>query len=51
MRAGRPISVEDGLIAATALAGGLVLATRNTRDFAQIDGLELLDPWSPVADV
>ena len=46
MLAGRPISVEDGLIAATALAGGLVLATRNVRDFADIEGLSVVDLWS-----
>lgn len=46
MRAGRPISVEDAQIAAMALAGGLVLATRNVRDFAEIDGLSVIDPFT-----
>lgn len=46
VRAGRPISVEDAQIAATALAGGYVLATRNVGDFAGIDGLSLVDPFA-----
>jgi predicted nucleic acid-binding protein len=46
MRAGRPISVEDAQIAAMALAGGFVLATRNVRDFAEIDGLSVVDPFT-----
>ena len=44
-RAGQPISTEDAQIAAIALAQGLPLATRNTRDFANIEGLRTLDPW------
>lgn len=46
MRAGRPISVEDAQIAAIALAGALVLATRNVRDFSDIDGLSVVDPFT-----
>lgn len=46
VRAGRPISCEDGQIAAVALAGGLSLATRNMADFAGIDGLSLVDPFT-----
>lgn len=42
---GRPVSVEDAQIAAVALAGGLVLATRNTRDFSEIEGLQVINPW------
>jgi predicted nucleic acid-binding protein len=34
------------LIVATALGHPMVLATRNTRDFADIPGLALDDPWS-----
>ena len=34
----------DALIAATALAHGLTLVTRNVRDFADT-GVSLLDPW------
>lgn len=46
IREGRPITVEDGQIAAIALTQRLKLATRNTRDFAGISNLELLNPWS-----
>ena len=46
MRAGRPISVEDAQIAAMALAGGFVLATRNVGDFEGIDGLSVVDPFT-----
>jgi predicted nucleic acid-binding protein len=38
--------IEDALIAATALRHDLVLATRNTRDFAGF-GVRLLDPFRP----
>jgi len=44
-RQGSPISVEDAQIAAIARAGRLTLATRNTRDFAGIKGLALVNPW------
>lgn len=47
MRAGKPISTEDGQIAAIALTHDVPLATRNGRDFRDIAGLTLLDPWSP----
>jgi hypothetical protein len=43
--AGLPITTEDAQIAAIALAHGHPLATRNTRDFAGIAGLTLLNPW------
>jgi predicted nucleic acid-binding protein len=39
----RPISTADAVIAATALAHGAQLATRNTSDFEAI-GLELINP-------
>ncbi len=44
-RNGRPITVEDAQIAAIALAGGLRLATRNEKDFADIPGLMVVNPW------
>lgn len=44
-RRGRGFSSMDGLIAATAIAQELTLATRNTRDFEGF-GLELFDPWT-----
>lgn len=40
----RTLPVADGLLAATASARGLTLATRNTRDFAGL-GIALVDPW------
>jgi predicted nucleic acid-binding protein len=36
-------ATPDALIAATAIASGLDLLTRNRRDFARIDGLALAD--------
>jgi predicted nucleic acid-binding protein len=44
-RLGRQISVEDAQIASIALAHGLVLATRNERDFELIDELVVVNPW------
>lgn len=44
-KTGMPISTEDAQIAAIALRHGLVLATRNTKDFRKISELVLLDPW------
>jgi len=38
------VAMPDALIAATALAEGLELLTRNTRDFARIEGLRLREP-------
>jgi predicted nucleic acid-binding protein len=43
-RAGRRLPLMDSLLAATALAHGLTLATRNLADF-QAAGVPLLDPW------
>lgn len=40
-RRGRPIGPNDMLIAAHALALGLVLVTDNVREFGRIDGLDL----------
>jgi predicted nucleic acid-binding protein len=42
--AGRPIEVEDAMIAATAQAYGAGIATRNTKDFLDC-GVPLIDPW------
>lgn len=44
-KAGQAISTEDALIAAIALAHGYSLATRNTKDFLNINGLTLQNPW------
>lgn len=42
---GRPISVEDALIAAIARANSMRLATRNIVDFEFIQRLEIINPW------
>ena len=44
-----PKSVRDSIIAATALAHGFAVVTRNVRDFAGIAKLELINPWNPDA--
>lgn len=44
---GYPISIEDAQIAAIALANGVQLATRNTRDFENIPALVVINPWQP----
>lgn len=43
-RRGRPLPVFDGLIAATALAHGYGVATRNERDFVDF-GVSIVNPW------
>ncbi|MBU1315248.1 MAG: type II toxin-antitoxin system VapC family toxin [Alphaproteobacteria bacterium] len=44
-RSGRGMSSMDGLIAATAIAHDLTLATRNIKDFEGLN-IKLLDPWA-----
>jgi len=41
---GRPLKVEDGLIAATALEHDLTVVTRNVRDFEDL-GVSIFNPW------
>jgi predicted nucleic acid-binding protein len=42
---GKPISIEDAMIAATTRAYGVeAIATRNTKDFTDC-GVSLIDPW------
>ncbi len=43
---GRPLALEDGMIAASALVHDAAVATRNVADFADL-GVELIDPWNP----
>ncbi|MGC2466676.1 MAG: type II toxin-antitoxin system VapC family toxin [Candidatus Acidiferrum sp.] len=45
-RAGKALSVIDGLLAATALHHNLTLVSRNTTDFAHLQ-VPLLNPWQP----
>ena len=42
----QPLPTIDSLLAATALAHGLTLATRNTADMART-GVSLCNPWDP----
>lgn len=44
-RAGQPVSTEDAQIASIALTYGLTLVTRNVKDFGNIAGLTILNPW------
>lgn len=46
--AGRPLPAIDSLLAATALQHGLVLVTRNVRDFSSLP-VEVFDPWADAA--
>ncbi|MCL2478559.1 MAG: type II toxin-antitoxin system VapC family toxin [Treponema sp.] len=41
----RSLPVQDTLIAATAIAGNLTIATRNIKDFRDIPGLSVFNPW------
>lgn len=45
MGMGRSISVEDAQIAAIAVTGRMMLATRNSDDFVEITGLTVVNPW------
>jgi predicted nucleic acid-binding protein len=40
-----PVGTEDALIAATALAHGLIVATRNTAHFSRIRTLRVINWW------
>jgi predicted nucleic acid-binding protein len=44
-RTGRTLPLLDSLIAATAMARGFTVLTRNTGDFENIEGLLLHNPW------
>ena len=40
------IKLPDAIIAATALVNGLILITRNSKDFEQIADLEVINPYN-----
>lgn len=42
---GKSIKRSDAQIAACCLAAGATLATRNTKDFVEIPGLNVINPW------
>ena len=44
-RSGRGLASMDGLIAATAVAHQLTIATHNTKDFEGF-GIDIIDPWT-----
>jgi hypothetical protein len=44
-RIGRGLTAMDGFFAATATVHGMILATRNSRDFAGLE-VEIFNPWS-----
>lgn len=45
LRRTKKIKLGDAMIAATALVHGLVVVSRNTSDFNNIPGLQMIDPW------
>lgn len=44
-RAGRVMTLADAQIAGICLVHGAQLATRNVKDFTDIPGLTVIDPW------
>ncbi len=46
IRKSKKIKLPDAIIAATALAYDLVVISRNTSDFKNIQGLQVIDPHS-----
>ncbi len=44
-QSGRVCNTEDAMIAAIALRHAFALVTHNTKDFENIAGLKLVDPW------
>jgi len=45
-QSGRPMTVEDMMIAAIAREHNAVLATRNIKDFESLPSLQLFNPWA-----
>jgi predicted nucleic acid-binding protein len=46
IRKSKKIKLPDAIIAATALVYDLVVVSRNTSDFKNIQGLQVIDPHS-----
>jgi predicted nucleic acid-binding protein len=46
IRLANKIKLPDAIIAATAKVNNLILITRNTKDFKNIKGITLIDPYS-----
>lgn len=46
LRKAHTIKLPDAIIAATALVYNLILITRNTTDFKNIQGLQLINPFA-----
>lgn len=46
---GRVLTIADALIAGSAKARGLAVATRNVKDFEQL-GIDVFDPWSAATE-
>jgi predicted nucleic acid-binding protein len=46
IRRAHKIKLPDAILAATAVANGMKLVTRNTSDFKNIAGLEILNPYN-----
>jgi predicted nucleic acid-binding protein len=42
----RTLPIIDSLLTATCLRHRLVLVTRNTKDFNDIEGLSIINPWN-----
>jgi predicted nucleic acid-binding protein len=42
---GRKIKLPDAVIAATCLVHGMTLVSRNIKDFKNIEGLTVINPW------
>jgi predicted nucleic acid-binding protein len=45
IRQSKKIALGDAIIAATALTNGLILISRNTKDFENIAGLRVVNPY------